>query len=491
MTTFFQSIKRSFRGLPILALLSLITVTGCRKYLEVPLPINVIAGSAAYGNDNTSGAALNSIYAQLYSSGIFDGTSNVGYLTGLYGDEFRNLSALPSNQALYGDGVSSTLGGVTGIWTNLYKQLYSVNLAIESLAPPVTSLNYRNQWLGEAYFLRGLFYFNLSNLYGDVPLVLTSDYLKNNVLARSTRADVLKQVLSDLRKAQGLLDKAYHDATGAVTTDRGRPNRMAATALLAKVYLYTQDWPNAESQADSLVSDVADYQLTTPVQTFLVNSKEVIWGIVPTQNGLYSYIAKDAVVYYLPAGKAPQLQAVGVCLSDSLVKAFEPGDSRYTNWVGVDSVAASGTTPAAVYYYAHKYQAIGTYTKAQETVVVLRQGEQYLIRAEARAQQNKLTGATGAASDLNAVRARAGLPPTTATTQADLLSAIQNERRIELFSELGNRYFDLRRTGALDALMTDLAPKKGGSWSTLKQWWPIPLTDVQNDSYLVQTPGYL
>jgi hypothetical protein len=174
-------------------------------------------------------------------------------------------------------------------------------------------------------------------------------------------------------------------------------------------------------------------------------------------------------------------------LSDSLVKAFEPGDARYINWVGADTVAASGSTPMTIYYYAYKYKAIGSYTAPQESVVLFRLGEQYLIRAEARAQQNNLAGAL---ADLNAVRTRAGLPAAAAVSQTDILGAIQKERRVELFTETGHRFFDLRRTGALDALMTAVAPQKGGSWSSYKAWWPIPLTDIQNDTRLVQTPGY-
>jgi len=486
MTSLFKHIQRSSSSLLVLGLLFLLPVTGCKKYLEVPLPINEIAGSAAFANDYTSGAALNSIYSQLYNQGDFDGTGNVGYLTGSYGDEFRSLSSLPSNTALYADGVSSTIGGVTGIWTNLYQEIYPVNLAIESLTP-ATNLNHKDQWLGEAYFLRGLMYFYLTNLYGDVPLVLSSDYQTNNTLSRSLQTDVYKQILSDLKQAQGLLDDNYHDGTGAVTTDRGRPNRRAATALLAKVYLYTRDWTDAESQADSLISDGTDYQLTTPAQTFLINSQEEIWGIEPIQTSLYSYIEKDVPAYYIPDGSTPVSVGVGLCLSDSLLNAFEAGDARYTNWIGVDTVAASGSTPAALYYYAYKYKAFGTYTTAQEPIVMFRLGEQYLIRAEARAEQGNVGPA---ASDLNAVRTRAGLPSTTAATQSDLLRAIQKERRVELFSEMGNRFFDLRRTGALDALMTSLAPLKGGAWSTFKEWWPVPLTDVQNDPNLVQTPGY-
>lgn len=462
--------------------LVLLALSGCRKYLEVPPPVDTVSGAAVFQNDNTAAGVVNSVYSSLLSLDAFDGPG-VAFYTGLYGDELRNLVPVPSYQALYGDAVGSS-DAVTTFWTTFYGRLYAVNDAIEGITP-ATGLNHQNQWLGEAYFLRGLLYFYLTNLYGDVPLVLHTDYLSNNSLARSPRADVYQQILSDLIQAQTLLDNLYHDVTGAVTSDRGRPNKSAATALLARVYLYTQDWQNAEAQASSCIADAADYQLLPLSNVFLVNSTEVIWGLEPYASIFYPYLVKDAKQYFIPPGMAPT--TVQAILADSLVAAFEPGDGRYSTWVGKDTVPASGGSPAAVYYYASKYKANGTYTAPQEILSMLRLSEQYLIRAEARAQQHNLSGAT---TDLNAIRARAGLPASTAVSQADVLNAIQRERRVELFLEVGHRFFDLRRTGNLDAVMNVIAPLKGGSWAGFKAWWPIPVTDIQNDPHLVQTPGY-
>lgn len=479
---------QALRMLPALCALCLVAVTGCKKYLDAPLPVNEITTASVYTTDISSSAALNSIYNAIYQQSFFAGTGSVGYMTGSYGDELRNLSPLPTNVALYEDGVSSSLGGVTGLWSEMYTQIYAINLAIENL-PGASSTNvlHKNQWLGEAYFLRGLTYFYMTNLYGTVPLVLSSNYAVNNILARSAQPAVYTQIIADLIQAQSLLSDDYSDATGATTADRGRPNRMAATAMLAKAYLYTGDWKDAEVQADSVIGDATDYQLVNPLNTFLIGSQEIIWGIEPDDNYYIPYIEGDVAAYYVPAGIYPPTQGVGVCLSDSLVGAFEPGDLRYTDWVGADTVAASGSTPAAVYYYAYKFKAFGSYTAPQEVIPMCRLAEQYLIRAEARAEQNNPGGAL---ADLNAIRARAGLPVSTAVAQADVLAAILGERRVELFAELGNRFFDLRRTGNLDAVMNVIAPLKGGNWASYKEWWPIPLTDIQNDNQLTQTPGF-
>lgn len=468
--------------------LILITATGCRKYLEVPVPTNKIVGTTAFDNDATAAGVLNTVYEKLSNGSYFDGNTSVGFFTGLYGDELQNYSILGSYQAVYSNTVSSTVGGVSGLWSNLYTQLYPVNVAIEELTPVNKALNYQKQWLGEAYFLRGLIYFYITNMYGEAPLVLSSDYTVNNRLARSPQADVYQQIVSDLKQAQSLLTPEFRDAAGLVTKDRGRPNQAAATALLARVYLYMNDWQNAAAQAGNVIANAAAFQLVKPAQTFLVNSTENIWGLVPFNNNTSPYKVRDVIVYILPKGVSPIKAGLFATLSDSLVKSFEPNDLRFTNWVGIDTVPASGTTPLAVYYYPYKYKANGTgYTAAQETLVMLRLAEQYLIRAEARAQQNDLTGAV---ADLNAIRTRAGLPATTAVSQTEILSAILKERRIEFFTEAGHRFFDLRRTKALDALMTKLSPLKGGTWEPFEQWWPIPLTDIQNNPRLIQTSGY-
>jgi hypothetical protein len=123
--------------------------------------------------------------------------------------------------------------------------------------------------------------------------------------------------------------------------------------------------------------------------------------------------------------------------------------------------------------------------------MVLRLGEQYLIRAEARAQQGKVTGAGSAEEDLDAIRTRAGLSPTTASTQAQMLDAILQERRVELFAEWGHRWLDLKRTNTIDQVMSVVAPSKGGVWESYKALYPIPFNELLlNPKLKPQNPGY-
>jgi hypothetical protein len=478
----------SSRSLCITCLLPLVFAAGCKKYLTIPLPADEIAGSGAFASNNAASGVLTGIYGSMSSGSTLQGSGGIGYFAGLYTDEQQNASVTGiTNQAFYTDALSSSIVG-GGIWTPMYQQLYTTNLAIEGLTPTqITQLTMRNQLLGEAYFLRAFLHFYLTNVYGTVPIQTTSDYATNDQLARSPQAAVYQQIVSDLKQALTLLDDNYRDENGAITTDRARPNKMAAMALLARVYLYTGDWPDAESQADSLIGNTAIYQLTPPAQTFLTGSQETIWGLAPPAP---FYDVADAAAYIITPGMTPQASGVSVNLSNTLVSAFEAGDTRFSNWVGVSNVPASGTQPAATYYYAYKYKTKTTQTAPAEYLSVLRLGEVYLIRAEARAEQGNISATGGAADDLNAVRARAGLAPTTAATQADMLTAILHERQVELFSEGGHRLFDLRRTGQLNTVMGVQAPLKDGSWQSYMEWWPIPLSDIQADPNLTQTPGF-
>ena len=107
-----------------------------------------------------------------------------------------------------------------------------------------------------------------------------------------------------------------------------------------------------------------------------------------------------------------------------------------------------------------------------------------MIRAEARTH---LGDYVGARADLNKVRNRAGLPNTEADNMESLLDAIIQERRVELFTEQGHRWFDLRRTGKASAALSNLKP----GWAETDSWLPIPENELLlNDNLLPQNPGY-
>ena len=108
----------------------------------------------------------------------------------------------------------------------------------------------------------------------------------------------------------------------------------------------------------------------------------------------------------------------------------------------------------------------------------------YLIRAEVRAHLNNLLGAN---TDLNTIRNRAGLPDTNTNNPEVLLNDILKERRVELFTEVGHRFFDLKRTGKTGEKLSALKP----NWSDSDLLLPIPEKELLlNNSLQPQNPGY-
>lgn len=463
---------------PIILLLALLPLAACKKYLDEPLPSGTINESNAFVSDDAVSSVVTATLSNLIDAGMFSGSAggNLEYTTALYTDETQYLSANTTNMlAYYKDALTP---GVVNDWTQSYSQLYAVNAALEGIQSTTAPLYHKNQWLGECYFVRGVLYFYLTNLYGDVPLALSSSYATNNVLARAPQSLVYHQITADLLLAQSLLQTGYADGYGNTSAHRVRPNRYAAAALLAKAYLYEGRWDSAEAEADSVIAS-SQYALAPVGGAFDMNGSETVFAM-----NTYPGSAVNEYGFYVNGMPAtvttPTANNVYACLDTQLVDAFEPGDARLASWVRV----VPGTSPVMTYYFPYKY---ANATPAAQNVILLRMGDIYLIRAEARAEQNDLGGA---AVDLNAVRARAGLSATTATDQQGLLNAIAHERRVELFTEFGNRFLDLKRTGKIDSVMTAFAPLKGATWSDYMQLFPLPLNDLLQDPHLAQNPGY-
>ncbi|HXB08265.1 MAG TPA: RagB/SusD family nutrient uptake outer membrane protein, partial [Puia sp.] len=316
-------------------------------------------------------------------------------------------------------------------------------------------------------FVRALTYFYLVNLYGAVPLVLATDYTHTALEPRSPAAAVYAQIRADLEAARGNLFADYPQA-GNSPTDRTRPNLATATALLARVCLYTGDWVRADSAATALLNDPA-YRLEPNLDSvFRSGSRETIWALQP----VFGNIATAEGSFFIPsAANIPPAYP----LTNILLGSFEPGDQRRMHWT---ANAANGQR------YAYKYKQRFNTPPNGEFDVVIRLAELYLVRAEARAMQGN---ADGALADINAVRQRAGLPGLDAgVSNANLLTAIRHERQIEFFAEWGNRWLDLKRTGQANAI---LGAEKS-RWTGTDTLYPLPAGELTSNPNLVQNPGY-
>jgi hypothetical protein len=247
---------------------------------------------------------------------------------------------------------------------------------------------------------------------------------------------------------------------------------------LARVDLYLKNWSDAEAQASSIISNTTNFNLNPDLnQVFFANNPEAIlqWKLNTTHS---PYNATSEGNFIIPNSNTIYPE---VYIRNELLNAFEVGDLRKAAWT--DSTTYAGT----VYYYPYKYK-IGPAQRipngpATEYYMVLRLAEQYLIRAEARAYQNNIDGG---AADVNLLRTRASLPNISVSTQSDLLAAIAHERRIELFAEWGNRWFDLKRNGFADSVLAPIKPL----WQSYQQLYPIPAAERQLNPNLSQNPGY-
>lgn len=472
------SFRHLFTGIILLAF-----STGCNKAVEIDPPVSKIVSEDAFAGNASATSVMTGMYsAMINDRGFASGNNSISMLEGMAADELTNYLPAILGPALAEFYTNTYNIGSSYFWNEFYQRLYTCNVTIEGVtASKGISEPVRQQLLGEAKFMRALIYFYAVNTYGDVPLALTSDYRTNNTLSRTPKEQVYAQIIADLKDAQSLMGEAYFRGVIAGTMERARPNKLAATALLARVYLYQKDWANAEAQATAVISNAA-YQLEQDLnKTFTTTTKEAIWYLLTVDPSNYAtYDAQAFIPSTNPPGVTPVTPGA---LSASLINSFEQGDARRNNWVGTYP-ATNGTT----YYYPFKYQKNPSGTP--EALMVLRLSEQYLIRAEARAQQGNIIGASGAQADVDAIRSKALLPGTTATDKDAMLAAIAQERRLELFTEWGHRWFDLIRTDKIDEVMNVLSPQKGGVWDPNHKVLPIPFSETQLNPNIKQNPGY-
>lgn len=448
----------------------------CKKYVEVAPPRTSLNDQLVFTDDKTAESSLAGMYASMngFSSSFANTQGN--FYPSMSADDFQSATVSVTADEFKLNALTPGNGTLTGLWSQPYSLIYHANAVIEGLAKSTSVSAAKSQALtGEAKFLRAFFYFYLVNYFGDVPLVLSTDFLTTTSLPREKADVVYETIIRDLQDAQAALPDAYPTYTGYPAGERIRANKAAATALLARVYLYKGMWDKAEAEASKVISDTKYVLLTNLDNVFVKTSQEAILqlqaintstaGPVNTWEG-YSIIPVNATT------------APGYIMYPNFVSSFESlTDKRYLSWIKSYTPATGPTV-----YYPFKYKVrIGAVT---EYSMVLRVAEQYLIRAEARAQQSNVAGAK---SDIDAIRVRAGLPVLAAgLTKDQLLLAVEKERKLELFNEWGHRWFDLKRTGRA---VTVLGAIKTGV-TTDDLLYPIPLDAILTNNKLTQNKGY-
>ena len=451
--------------IPFIACAALIS---CESFVDIDAPASQLAGTAVYEDANTANAAVTSIYSALQRTTLVNGATNgLSILMGSYADELTSYSnyGLPE-EVFFKNNLQPDDQAVFALWSDCYSLIYTSNAVIEGVRNSSSiAQTDKDKLIGEALFVRSYIHFYLMQLFGEIPYVTQTNYTINAKISKTSTAMGYNLLTEDVQHAQELLPTQYTDPL------RIRPNQSAATALLARVHLYNQQYGAAENQATQVINNTQLYTMEPSLDNvFLINSRSTLWQLMPAATGLNTLEAQHFIFNSGP----PPARAV----SNSLVEAFEPNDGRKEFWLG------KVTEGTETWYYPFKYKQPVPTGSSQEYAVQLRLEEMYLIRAEARLKQGDEEGAK---QDLNTIRNRAGLPDSNATDSNELLTAIVQERRVEFFTEHGHRFFDLKRTGLLDAQLTGIKP----GWNTTDSALPLPQKELSlNKNLLPQNAGY-
>lgn len=447
---------------------ALLCCTACDNFVEVGLPPSQMTSETVFSETSSADAAMSDVYSKLRDQGIINGgIDGMSSQLGSYADELRfygNSSATGSY--FYNNSLLPTTRTVGDWWKNSYNSIYACNAIIEGLKasreiPPSD----RDRITGEALFVRSLQNFYLLNLYGPIPYTTVTNYKQNAIVQRQAISEVYARIEADLLLAISIMPEEYRDVL------RIRPNKGAARALLARVYLYEGKWAEAGNKASEVLNNPLYKWEPDLNKVFLKESSSTIFQLIPAVAGGN---AIESTLFYFTSGPPSR-----VALSQAFMSSFETGDQRQTKWIITVTKGTGGP-----YYRPLKYKNNTNTGTSVEYSIVLRLAEIYLIRAEARARQGELSGAL---SDLNFIRNNAGLQKSLAVTQQEIINAIIHERQIELFTEHGHRFFDLKRTGNLD---DTLSPVKQ-NWNSNDALLPLPETELLlNPALGPQNIGY-
>jgi hypothetical protein len=373
-------------------------------------------------------------------------------------------------------------------WRVNYNGISQCNAIIEKVPDIEMNEEQKKQILGEAHFLRGYYYFLLTQVFGDVPLltrITPPDELK---IPKNPRSEIYAQIISDCDLAATNLPIEH------ALSDLGRATKGAAYALAAKTHLYQQNWQSALNYI-GLLKDLNYYALVPDyLDNFtegFQNNSESVWEIQHTnlELGVGNFLNQW--------WRSKKIEGYGFAeVTQTFVDAFEAGDPRlgftvaqnnddYFGFVFKPSYSSTG-------YGIKKYLQIDSTTTQPSdgdiNYTAIRYAEVLLWEAEALTELGMVLEAQ---SPLEEVRARARaqaedpdntLPPVITTDKEEMLTAVRRERQVELGFEL-HRFFDLVRWGLADDILNGFQAGK-------HEVFPLPQTELDLNPFLEQNPGY-
>lgn len=468
--------------------LLLLTLASCQNILDKE-PLGILDAGSFFQTADDALQATNAAYEPL----LFSSGNNNFYWA---------FAELPSDEAVTG-GDGSRPGfteldfftytprteELNDFWKLNYQGITQCNTVIDKVPAISMDEGLKNRIIGEATFLRAYYYFLLTQVYGDVPLltkVTPPDELK---IPAAPKTAVYAQIIADCDFAAAVLPVQY------AASDVGRATKGAALALAAKTHLYQKNWNQVLEYVGKVkelntYALVADYQDNFREDT--QNNSESVWEIQHTNlelgvgNSLNQWwTSKKLTDGY---GFAEVTQAY--------FDSFEPGDPRQKFTIASNNEPYFGAiyknSFSSTKHSPRKYLQIdSTLTQIADgdlNYTAIRYAEVLLWEAEALAELGRVSEAE---APLEQVRARAraqatnpatALPMVTGLDQTAMIAAVRHERAVELGFEM-HRFFDLVRWG----LAVQLLP---GFQAGKHEVFPIPQTELDLNSQLRQNPGY-
>ena len=469
--------------LGISTLLMLLLLAGCKKEFLEKSPPDALTEVGFYNSAERAQLGVNAIYVSLQSAWsinlyrINDVPSGEVLLSNTVPLEYNNFTYFPA------------LNQIHDTWRGLYEGVYRSNLAIANIPGINMAEALKSQYVGEAKFLRALFYFDLVNIFGAVPLVTQPlPDTDASLIARTPVADVYKVIIADLLAAEAGLPVSHSGA------NLGRVTKGAAQALLGKVYLYNKDYANAEKYF-LLVINSGKYGLMDNFQEVwhrsFENNKESIFEVQFADIGGSGSNGRNGS--YLPAVNG----ATGSGLATKRAfDAFDPTDPRRAMSIFRPGDSFAPNVSTALSTFSAVWSATGYAVKKGMWPImyvnsnginypIIRYADVLLMYAEAANELNKLTEARAAVNQIRA-RPSVNMPAITAAntgTKAAMFNAINKERQVELMFEF-IRFNDLRRWGLA---LQELGPI---GYQAKHALFPIPQLELDINPKLTQNQGW-
>lgn len=435
-------------------------LVACSDFLE-EAPKNTVSVNNYYASEQDAIAAVNAIYAYLASVnddafGPYPGTTTGLYhstfwvTVGLASDNMKNnqLGAIQNDQlAVFSYNAENA--NFHELWKLHYKIIYVANIAIERIPGIDMDSALKARLVNEAKFLRGLLYYNLVRLFGEVPLLINETAPLTPEV--STKEEIYTAIINDLTDAEAL------PTDGNI--EEGRATQGAAKALLADVYLTLEDYENASKKALEVISS-GKYGLWEDfADVFKLSSrggKEAVFsvGFGDAGGAISFWEVGQFNVRLLPAELTEHRSQVNnthgwQIATQDLYEAYDVNDERRDVTLMTEFLDDDENVISLDEVHIKKYwdepadpTAGGSYNDFQ----VIRYAEVLLIYAEAQGMLGEFDVAN---EYLNRIRNRAGLGNVNITDSEAFREAILSERRKEFVAE-GKRWFELVRMEKLN-----------------------------------------